>query len=212
MPPLAFIWLMFACLIVTSCSEQPALDLPHEEPSLTLSIVIQESDTYTGWLYSYGMEWVLCEEESAWYWPGIIPSAHASHPITYNETGEWSWHQRMLIGEEQEFIFQGPLGNHRYCGLHWLFAHGGITADGILSSFQIEQSGVVVATSHHAWALNLEFDEPLCGAYPGQTVEAVIPTELWLTQTMNESSPILNTREGTLRLVDFVSVQSPSCP
>jgi hypothetical protein len=158
------------------------------------------------------MEWVLCEQESAWYWPSIMTSAHASHPITYTEIGEWSWHQRILIGEDQEFIFQGPLGNKRYCGLHWLFAHGGITADGILSSFQIEQGDEVIATSHHAWALNIEFDEPLCSGYAGQTVQAVIPTELWLEQTMNQTSPNLNTREGTLRLADFVSVHSPSCP
>jgi len=204
---------MLACwLYFSACSHEPPVEAPEQDSSMTLSVTFQESESYTGWLYSYGMEWVPCVQESATWWPSFIRSAHASHPVTYTEIGEWAWHQRILIGQEQELIFQGPLGNTRYCGLHWLFAHGGITADGVLSSFQVEQGDDVLATSHHAWALNIEFSEPLCARDPGQIVEIEIPTQTWLDQTMIETSTTLNTREGTVRLPDFLTVRSPPCP
>ena len=197
---------------IPGCGVEPSVEAPLEEPTVKLSVTIEKSENYTGWLYSYGMEWVLCETQSTWYLPSIIQSAHASHPITYTQIGEWSWHQRILIGEEQELVFEGPLGNKRYCGLHWLFAHGGITANGILSSFQVEQGDEVMATSHHAWALNIEFDQPLCSQYADQTVQVVIPTQTWLGQTMTKTTAAQNTREATLRLSDFVTMSSPSCP
>ena len=210
-------WLILICLTTTyfvmiGCSDQTAQDSAAEETTLNLSVVMEESPQYAGWLYSYGIEWIRCAQESTWRWPSMLSSAHASHPITYTEIGEWSWHQRILIGEEQELIFQGPLGNHRYCGLHWLFAHGGIRANGILSSLQVELGDEVLATSHHAWALNVEFDEPLCSQYPDQTVQVTIPTQEWLEQTMIDSSPSLNTREATIRIPDFITVESPACP
>ena len=204
------IWLLF----MPSCGlNEPAtsVDDAQTEPA-TLLVSLQASPDYSGWLYSYALEWLPCEEQSVWRLPSLVRSAHAGHPMTFTQTEQWQWHQRILIGESQELHFQGPLENERYCGLHWLFAHGGLTVDGVLSSFQIEEAGEVLATSHHAWALNIEFDKPLCGGLPRQELQINIATQSWLMSSLLQGSETMNAREATLSLDEYISVEASGCP
>ena len=175
-------------------------------------IRIQASPDYSGWLYSYGLEWVECDPATSWTLPSLASIAHASHPITYNEAGQWQWHQRILIGEAQDLVFRGPIKNTRYCGLHWLFAHGGVTVNGELSSFQIETDQEVVASSHHAWALQVEFEKPVCAQGDPQTVDMNLQVHQWLQATLVHDSLNQNARSATLSLVDYTSTASSACP
>ena len=192
----------------TTVDENPS----NESSSQTqLTVNIGATNNYSGWLYSYGLEWIECETSTTWRLPNLMPQAKASHPITYDEIGQWQWHQRILIGKEQTLIFQGPLANKRYCGLHWLFAHGGVTVDGALSSFQIETNDEILASSHHAWTLNIIFDEPLCATALSQSVQMDVPIETWLDNTLTHESPIQNARSATLNLNDYISISSSAC-
>ena len=184
----------------------------HSETSAQLVVRIQASPDYSGWLYSYGLEWIECPPTTSWTLPSIMSRAHASHPITYTEVGQWQWHQRILVGEAQEFLFQGPIKNKRYCGIHWLFAHGGVTVNGELSSFQIETNQEVIASSHHAWALQVEFENPLCAQGEPQNVHLELQVQQWLQSTLVHDSPSQNARSATLSLVDYTSTTGSPCP
>lgn len=182
------------------------------ETSAQLVVRIQASPDYSGWLYSYGLEWIECAPATTWSLPSIISSAYASHPITYTEVGQWQWHQRILVGDAQELVFQGPINNTRYCGVHWLFAHGGVTVNGELSSFQITTNQEVIANSHHAWALQVEFEKPICAQGDPQSINLELQIQQWLQSTLIHDSPTQNARSATLSLVDYTSIEGSPCP
>ncbi len=202
-----------ATSLCIGCGNPSVDETPTSESSSPAQITVNIGATsnYAGWLYSYGLEWVECETETTWLFPSLIQSAQASHPITYDEIGQWQWHQRILIGKEQTLIFEGPLGNKKYCGLHWLFAHGGVTVDGALSSFQIAINDTLLATSHHAWTLNITFDQPLCGTALDQSVQVDVPVETWLQNTLTHETPSQNARSATLNLSEYISISTSPC-
>ena len=99
-----------------------------------------------------------------------------------------------------------------YCGIRWLFAHGGVPANGVLSSLQVESGGEVLASVPHAWTLNLDFDEPLCGAVAGAEVNVRVPTDSWIAESISDATQQLNGRQAILNLSEMVTLESSTCP
>lgn len=204
---------LFILYFLVSCgSSAPEIEvLESENGSLGLTLKMNESLPYTGWLYSYGINWIPCKTEHGWNFPALIRSAWAGHPIRYTEPGDWEWHQPIPIGAAQTFHLEGIAQHRSYCGLHWTFAHGGVPIEGILSSLEIERDGVVLATSHHAWTLDVTFDSPVCPDENGAHVVLQLQTKPWLEDSVHGNSPTRSAQLASMKLGTFLSIEQSLC-
>ena len=204
---------LLMCLLACSREDAPATAAAGPA-AMFLTIDFDAIDGIEGWVYSYGLSWVPCETPDAGLTRrfSLIGSAHASHPVVYEGNGAWAWHTPLPIGPASSYLFERRLDPGRYCGLVWLFSHGGVPFEGELGSIQLSDQEGVFARAHHAASVPIAFPEPICQDGGIQTTTIRFRTSDWVDRMRQASSVGTTTRDAWRTFRDFVDVIGPGCP
>ena len=206
---------LLLCVMGCTSSDDKGVGGPADAPSaIFLTLEFDAVEDVEGWLYSYGLSWVACPEPDGGLarWLGVLGTAHASHPIVYEGDGEWSWHTPIPLGPPSEHVLERRIEPGRYCGLVWVFSHGGVPYQGELAALSLTGEAGVIAASHHAGSVPIAFPEPICVSDGPRAVRIRFRTPDWVAQIELASNRGTATRDGWRYFRDFVEVTAPPCP
>ena len=206
--------IVLAALLLACTPQETPAPTPEPPSAMFFTITLDAVDDVEGWLYSYGLTWVPCVEPDAGTASrfSLIGTAHASHPVVYEGNGQWAWHHPLPIGAAASHLFERRLAPGKYCGLVWLFSHGGVLYEDQLGSIHLEDADGVLAHAHHASSVPIAFPEPIC--LDGGTHSATLrfQTAPWLARIRQASSRGTATRDAMRTFREFVEISAAPCP
>ena len=107
--------------------------------------------------------------------------------------------------------FERRLPPGKYCGVRWLFSHGGKPRQGVLASMQVSEASRVVARSSHASGVTIPFEEPVCVGEEVPEARLHLDTSAWLGSFRDAQNATLGARDAWLSLAAHLSVSLDSC-
>ena len=182
------------------------------ESALGLSVSWSDPPGVEGWLYSYGLAWERCPEPSLAQMLGLWGVAKASHSLELDGEGQWSWHAALDLSDAGDERLEMALEPGEYCGLSWIFSHGGMPVEGVLASMHLSADEEPIALSSHAARVAIAFEEPICVGEVVPEVRLTLDTEAWLRGPLGAQNPALGARDAWLSLGEHLRVSTSPCP
>ena len=208
--PLLCVILLSACEAQSWHWEQAAAEQGLTAAALSLSWT--SSPGVSGWIYSYGISWEVCHETSVAERLGLISPAYASHPLTFDDPSQWRWQNPVQLGQDGKERFERALPPGQYCGLRWLFSHGGKPVGDTLASMNLSATSGTFAKSSHAASVSIPFERPVCVGPGSPEVVITLETSTWLDGVQGAQNPLLGARDAWLSLGDHLTVSNDPCP